>query len=796
MFREKKNVLMALSMSFIPFFAFAEDDGYVRLTKNNSYAEGEGFATATWDREVEDPSAVDYLVAGFTFYTGYKEYIVPARSLTIGELGVDGAEGDYFAYYGTHYSGSGGLILAKGMLHVNATSPKIGGKITFTSPKSEPFIFYSGKNKKETLTFTNDVHAASDCGIIVHSGGYVQGKHPFELKFSGDACDFLGEVVVTSQYNSAGTLLTTTFTLADKATYFGGSIVADNGAVFKAEVNTSVGSIILKRGATLDLSAVSNFEVRDNLTLETGATLKTSVDCSLAVLNGLTVGKGTVLHFTAPTSAPEEATRYALLTLPVDSQCSLDDFILEEAYDIRTGTSVEMKVSDDGKTKTIYVTYYPLVTQTKNNKIDMTMQDAVVAETDGKYWSDGQPVRNGIRYQTGKIGTGTGCFATRYAPEGTLSFAGRSMRFVNPSKLYFRIKDYTIPYLLLDGGKGGVEIQGLDGCDLTLRSNFMLSGRTIVTPKYSGTIRLVGPISGDEASVLQVQGFAETRCGATICLDGDNRGFAGRICVTNARAYVKMNYPFTSLVVRRAENLGGPRNEFAYDALTLDSASRLEVLDSMSLAELTRGIFIRWKGRFLVPEDKSLAIFQQLTVDGEMYKEGSGTLALGGDLRFIDAEGTVTDEIPEDAAKRTFYVAGGMVKPLSAYVLDGLDIIFSNKTSKLDVGFVLDLNTADEELRTKGVCNVKSHSPLAFRDDNLSKKVPVYVECADETPADEYSFGVMTVDSDCAAALDLLELIRPSMLSSYKVKLDKVTEAGTVTLVANLKKYGFAISIR
>jgi hypothetical protein len=91
-----------------------------------------------------------------------------------------------------------------------------------------------------------------------------------------------------------------------------------------------------------------------------------------------------------------------------------------------------------------------------------------------------------------------------------------------------------------------------------------------------------------------------------------------------------MNYPFTSLVIQRAENLGGPRNEFAYDALTLDSASRLEVLDSMSLAELTRGIFIRWKGRFLVPEDKSLAISQQLTVDGEMYKEGSGTLALGG----------------------------------------------------------------------------------------------------------------------------------------------------------------------
>ena len=218
----------------------------------------------------------------------------------------------------------------------------------------------------------------------------------------------------------------------------------------------------------------------------------------------------------------------------------------------------------------------------------------------------------------------------------------------------------------------------------------------------------------------------------------------------------------------------------------------------MILDEPTRGIFVSWIGRMLVAEEKELAIKQQLTVNGRLYKEGAGMLALGGDLRFLDASGAVTEAIPSDATNRTFYVTGGKVKPLTAYALDGLDVVFSNKTSKLDVGFALDLHTTDEELRTKGICNVKSPSPLAFLDDNPSKKIPVYVECADETPANEYSFGVMTVTPDCTAVLDLLEVIRPSVLSSYKVKLNRVPDvnAGTVTLVAKLKKYGFAISIR
>jgi hypothetical protein len=199
-----------------------------------------------------------------------------------------------------------------------------------------------------------------------------------------------------------------------------------------------------------------------------------------------------------------------------------------------------------------------------------------------------------------------------------------------------------------------------------------------------------------------------------------------------------------------------------------------------------------------IADEKTLTVKQQLTVNGQLYKEGAGTLALGGDLRFIDAGENVTETIPEDSACRTFYVVGGKVKPIAAHALDGFDVVFSNKTSKIDVGLALDVNSQDEELRTKGICNVKSPAPFVFLDSDASKKIPVYLECTDELAANELSFGVMTVKKGCEGVFGRLELLKPRSLNSFKITLEQIedTVADTVTLKATAKKYGFTISIR
>ncbi|MBO5940627.1 MAG: hypothetical protein J6R18_05480, partial [Kiritimatiellae bacterium] len=299
----RKAQMAACSLLFfLP--SFAEGDGYVRLIANSDTTTG--FAGGNiWSETVEDPSTRDYLVSGKYILKTASEEVVEAKSLTFGV--INGAKGTYHVYYPVTFKGEGGVVFANGLCHIRATDVYIGGKATFSSPATDPFIFHGGYRNK-FLAFTNDVHATESSGILVYSaiedGDKKNGPQPFALEFRGNAEDFLGSVVVTSQYISAENPLTAKFTLAGKATYFGGSVIVDNGAVFNAGVDTSVGSVTLKRGATLDLSAVSSFEVRDNLTIDDGAvinlkdginlkfgslTLKNGVDLDLSLVSGLDV---------------------------------------------------------------------------------------------------------------------------------------------------------------------------------------------------------------------------------------------------------------------------------------------------------------------------------------------------------------------------------------------------------------------------------------------------------------------------------------------------------------------------
>ena len=846
---------------------------------NNSNVETGFKGEKIWSKDVEEPSTCDYLVAGkYIFKTANKE-VVDAKSLTFGV--VNGAKGKYHVYYPVYFKGSGGVIFANGLCHIRASDVYIGGKATFSSPATDPFIFHGGYRDK-FLAFTNDVHATESSGILVYSaiedGDVEHGPQPFALEFRGNAEDFLGSVVVTSQYRSAENPVTAKFTLAGSATYFGGSVAVDRGAVFKAGVDTSVGSLTLESGAILDLSSVASFEVRNNLTIDEGSVIKlkngiklkvgsltlkngadfdlSSVSClevqdfsiaegselNMRLGNALTVGDAFSLPKSpiaiklsgTPKSAVSEVTRYALVTMPANCDYPIDNFIIEDdSTSFYTKTKLEFILSEDGKTKTLFASYFPIVRNRLDNNVSHDDPYSESAEEHGEYWDDKSPVHSRAHYFVDKLNSRSTYFTTRYAPQEALSFEGESLSFDGYTYMRLRIGDFSVPYMKCAGSG----VIGLSGGNHILRSRFDITGYLLVEPRKNGFIKLVGPITGKESSTLTFRGesASTSNCRGTVELDGDNTGYPGKIKVTLAYPEkLVLGSQFTSLIARRADNLGGARTVFAYDALQIDNGSRLDALESFELSEPTRGVFVSWIGRILVAEEKELAIKQQLTVNGRVHKEGAGTLALGGDLRFLDiytnrietvidvAEvitndvgeivtnlvPTVTnrlqevinvvDTIPEDAANRTFYVTGGRVKPLSAHALDGLDVVFSNKTSKLDVGLVLDINSEDEELRAKGICNVKSPAPLAFLDDDAQKKVPLYLEWDNIPQADEYSFNVMTVKADCADVFNKLKIVVPQSLAHLKLTTTRNVdaEAGTVTLSAKLKKYGFTISIR
>ena len=768
-----RKALMAASSLLFLLPAFAEEDGYVTLKASSS--EKTGFAGATWSKDGVDSSTTDYLVAGTPVFKTRDGEVVPARSLTIGELGEDGKAGNYFAYYGAHYSGEVGLILAKGMLHINSSDVNIGGHVTFVSPKTAPVVLYSGKRDKY-LAFTNDVHCASHCGIIAHSGD----SNPFTLKFTGNVRDYLGEVIVTSRYDLAGSPIGATLEFTENASSFGGSVVLEDGAVLYPAVSTSVNSLTLKKGAALKFTADQSLSVRSSLVLP--------------------AGKIPVIIEAYPILS--EPVRYDLISMPADVECSAENFVFDDkSYCKWMNTKFDMRVTDGG-TKVLSVMCYPTVKLAKDNEeYGKTLEGAVSAEIDGSYWENKMPVQGDVNYTVSKLSKTT-YLTTRYSTDQSLIFAGRSLLFGGTTAMNLRAVDYTVTNLYFNSGDIGTTIYGMSGKDQVLRGHYIkVAGKVVLTTLESGSVTLSGNICGTTDSLLVVQGRSEATslCRGIFEFDGDNTAYQGRILLTLGRiSSLTFGSHFTSLTVRQPENLGGPCPKFTFDALRIDAASRLDVVEDIVLSEPTRGIFVDWQGRFRVAEDKCLTINQQLTVNGRVYKEGAGTLELGGNLRFLDTEGVVTETIPADASNRTFFVVGGFVKPLTAHALDGLDVVFSNKTSKIEAGLMLDMDPQDQVMKEKGICNIKSPSPFEFRDDDTQKKIPVHIVSDGEDAVNQTTFAVMTVKAGCESVFDKLQIVRPANYKSHKIILETVTDAdaGTVTLKTTFRHYGSVFSVR
>ncbi|MBR6587364.1 MAG: hypothetical protein IKK82_08075, partial [Kiritimatiellae bacterium] len=394
-FSRKAQVAACSLLLLLP--VFAEKDGYVRLIANSDATTG--FAGDNiWSPAVENPSLYDYLVSGKYILKTASEEVVEAKSLTFGV--INGAKGTYHVYYPVTFKGEGGVIFANGLCHIRATSVYIGGKATFSSPASDPFIFHGGYRNK-FLAFTNDVHAADSSGILVYSavadGDSSNGPQPFALEFRGNAEDFCGSIVVTSQYTSAGTPVTASFALSGKASYFGGSVTVGKDAVFKTTIATSVDALTLRQGALLKLKTSEKLTVRTSLKVEG--------DPVTITLEG------------APSSAVTELTRYDLITMPADCECSEDDFVVKNNGSSNfTQPWLKMELSEDGLTKTLYALYYPAVKLEKDEEDFFSAVDPMGASsvTNGTFWSDEVPVHGGdFIYHIPKI-AGTTYFTLPY----------------------------------------------------------------------------------------------------------------------------------------------------------------------------------------------------------------------------------------------------------------------------------------------------------------------------------------------------------------------------------------------
>jgi hypothetical protein len=133
--------------------------------------------------------------------------------------------------------------------------------------------------------------------------------------------------------------------------------------------------------------------------------------------------------------------------------------------------------------------------------------------------------------------------------------------------------------------------------DLTLKGRFSVTKSLETTVRDKIVIRYVGDFTGDEDSLIQIQSMSRStgQCRGTVELNGNNIKYRGKIKITSNYDVDKIDKDvdfdnYASLIVTSASNLGGPRDEFAYDALSINRYGKLDVRESIVLDESTRGI--------------------------------------------------------------------------------------------------------------------------------------------------------------------------------------------------------------
>lgn len=820
--RNSSSIVLAMGVALCGLSGAYADYDATYVSGASAATTTAGFYGATWNpsslapsAEGVDPSLYSYLVATTTDFITQNGEVVGAGSLTIGVVG--GNTGNYRIYYDVTFQNEG-LFLANGVMRRrNPNVISINGPVTVISPSNAPFTIRDDNHRDCGIRLNGVFSGADTTGLRIALSS--AGNYNFSLYLSGSADQFLGHIDVDgANAITAGSGKHAALILEDVT--LGASVTIKNGGKFgvAAGSGSAIKELTFENGGVFDLSGPLTVS---DLTLASDTVIPLKYDSStatcssfLSVTNSLVRnGTGPItlsLSGTWPSLPSSELIEVAVMSFPEGTDLVAEDFAID-GYSpgtvARAKAVITMQEDAETHTKRIVLGFYPrIVFSGWPTDSASYSEDSSSMMTNGAQWTDGLVPHAKAHYQvdrtkhpeTGSRGT---CYIrTPCYPDGSFEMPAESLYLNDHVHLVLMCRDF---YLKRLDAVCGNDILCSYLSDVTFHGDLNIGASALnIQTRNDKLFTLDGNLYGTGTVTVNGRGRSANDVRGYFHLSGTNSLYAGKITATlnvdSSGAYPRWaGNRFTSLYVSDARNFGGPLPEFAYDALTLENMSELIASNSVAFTDTTRGLYLKWIAQLTTPSNTTLTLRQPVTFNGCVYKNGKGTLEMGGDLKFIDAEGALTDTPSESATNRTLFVTGGILKPIAARSLDGVDIVFSNKTSKLDVALALDLEPSDLDLKTNGLYNVRTSAPIA-KSPNLDK-VPVYLLSDVEEPAAQYEVGVMTVKEESAdAAFGMIKLVKPKSFDTYSLKTSRVPhpESGTVTLVATLKPGSLFILIR
>jgi len=694
------------------------------------------------------------------------------RSLTLGA--IDGNSGNLEVRGSGGTFNFGSVVMNKGEIYAKVLNAAtvINASVTVNALEESPYSVRMGGSSGSSMGFEGSFHGSGVFRVTTAS----QTKEFWISRIRSNMSDFSGKILV----GPVGTATTINYR---SPLLFGDTVV--NG-----EIVVNPCGVVGPCGTGTDY--IGEFSAK-KLTLHEGSTIRFGVNATtggtIRVTQALMMpatGKVTLDVAALPDSALA-GRRHPILIVPAGTGLSTNDFVvtaIKNAGSELYGKLVVCTLDVDASSPDCEVLYLVMAKYTCLKTQDSWGASSWTADYSTRWYGVAantplNPDTTYISYNRQMV-TPTGVDA---------EFGGKKLVFSYKNSSIYLGNNITVNDLNL-----------LNGCELRLwaLSSAKVYGNIMLTNPdptvFATTIKharnyagkIYANISG--AGGLQIMGSngrsASDNSSATIYLGGTNTSFSGRLAVTNTE-----NDPATNLTLRISDvrSLGGAMEAFAYNGIGFSNWSRLQADASLNIAEPTRGVYFNGGNYVNIPDAAhTLTLASQTTLAGTLVKEGSGTLALGGMLKFTSSQSDTPAE-----GTNILQVSAGRIKPVSKTGADGLAIKFASGT-----GLRLSpLAETDAEVLRYGLYDVKWAAPFDLTATGGKLDVAL------DLPADRseipfsFSFGVCTVPSAAADAL-AGNITLPS-IGVYNLSIEPIPNGdGTVTFRATYAKRGFIVTFK